>query len=912
MSATRPLRAGHGVPQSTYRIQLRPDFGFDRVAELAPYLAALGVSHLYASPSLQAAPGSTHGYDVVDPTRPNEELGGADAHRRMCDALSGAGLGHILDIVPNHMAISAPENSWWWDVLENGPSSVYASYFDVDWDPPEAKLHNTVLLPILADHYGKVLDGGELAVERRGGSFCVRYGDRWVPVAPRSLDEILERASSAVRMAEPEAPAGGNLVSDELESIAAALGNLPPSWATDRESVRARHRDKEVLRSALAQLCDRHPAVAEAIDQALADLNADPDALDRLLERQNYRLAHWRVAGEELDYRRFFDIDSLIGVRVEDPTVFEDSHAMVLSWLADGAIDGLRIDHIDGLADPGGYLERLVAQAPSAWVVVEKILEPGERLRESWPVAGTTGYEWISRIGGLFMDPASEPAFSGLWQEVSGSEEPFIDVAHRAKHSVMADSLAADIARLTSLFVTVCERHRAYRDYTRSELAAALEEVIASMAVYRTYVVTTAHPDDVAQVQAALAEAARRRPDLDSGLLAALGRVLIGTEEMTGPAEAELRMRFQQTSAPVMAKGVEDTALYQHARFVALNEVGGDPQQWATSVGEFHAHAGAAVERWPHSMVTTSTHDTKRSEDVRARLYVLSEMPQRWASALKRWTEVNSRHRTGAQPDPPTEYLYYQTLVGAWPISAQRMVAYMSKAAKEAKVHTSWVNPDADYDRALEDFVRATLEDGPFVSDLSCFVADNLLWAGWVNSLAQVLLKLTMPGVPDIYQGCESWDFSLVDPDNRRPVDFGARRAALDAVAGMAPEAAWDRASEGLPKVLLTLRALGLRRQHPECFGAGASYEPLEVTGPEAGHVVAFARAASVVSIAPRLVGGWEIRDGGLSRALAGTSVILGPGDWRDVLSGAQMPGGRQDVGRLLERFPVALLARAS
>jgi (1->4)-alpha-D-glucan 1-alpha-D-glucosylmutase len=905
-----PRAPGPHVPLSTYRIQLRPDFGFDEVAAVAPYLARLGVSHLYASPCLQAAPGSTHGYDVVDPTRPNSELGGAGGHRRMCEALGAAGLGQVLDIVPNHMAIGGPENSWWWDVLENGPSSVYASYFDVDWDPPEAKLRNTVLLPILADHYGRVLDAGELTVECEGGSFCVRYGDRLVPVAPRTLDDILERASAAVRGLAPDA----EQVADELESIAAALGNLPHSWATDRDSVRARHRDKEVLRSALAQLCSRHRVVANAIDETLAAINADPDALDALLERQNYRLAHWRVASEELDYRRFFDIDTLIGVRVEDPAVFEDSHGLVLSWLAAGVIDGLRVDHIDGLADPAGYLDRLSEQSSGAWLVVEKILESGESLRTTWPVAGTTGYEWVRLIGGLFVDPAGEEPFTELWQEVSGSAQPFAEVAHRAKHTVMADSLKADLARLTSLFVAVCERRRAYRDYTRSELAGVLEEVIASMGVYRTYVVDAAHPDDVAWIEAALAEAARRRPELDPDLLAALGGILLATEPVPGPAEAELRMRFQQLTPPVMAKGVEDTALYEYGRLVAMNEVGCDPGRWATHLGEFHAAAAGAAERWPASMVTTSTHDTKRSEDVRARLYVLSEIAELWASAVRRWMGMNSAHRSGDHPDPATEYILYQTLVGAWPISAERMVAYMSKATKEAKVHTSWTDPDPAYDQALEDFIRSALDDGLFVSDTSGFVEDYLLEAGWVTSLAQVLCKLTVPGVPDTYQGCELWDYSLVDPDNRRPVNFEARRAALDEAAGMTPEVAWSRAAEGLPKLYLIHRALGLRRDRPACFGAGSGYAPVEVSGPGAKHVVAFARAGSVVSVFPRLVGGWGLAGGvleGLRSALAGTTVVLGPGSWVDVLSGDPVAGGRSDVGELLSRFPVALLARS-
>ncbi|MBA2751673.1 MAG: malto-oligosyltrehalose synthase, partial [Actinobacteria bacterium] len=427
-------------------MQLAPSFDFDQAVAVAPYLRDLGVSHFYASPYLQAAAGSTHGYDVVDHHRVNVELGGEEGHQRLCAALDQAGLGQVLDIVPNHMAITGPENAWWWDVLENGPSSVYASYFDVEWDPPESKLRNMVLLPILGDHYGRVLEAGELRLERRAGSFTFTYFDNAVPVGPRSLDDLLAGAAARCQ-------------SDELESMATAFGRLPPSTATDRESVRERHRDKEVLRARLDELCESDPEIARAVDAAVTAVNSDVDALDALLERQNYRLAFWRTGARELGYRRFFDISTLVGLRVEDKHVFEDTHERVLGWLRDGVVDGLRVDHPDGLRDPEGYLRRLAEATDGAWVVVEKILERGERLPRTWPVAGTTGYDFLNRLGGLFVDPAGEEALSRLYAEIVGGSEDFGEAAYRSKHKVMHDALAADVSRLTALFVQVCERH---------------------------------------------------------------------------------------------------------------------------------------------------------------------------------------------------------------------------------------------------------------------------------------------------------------------------------------------------------------------------------------------------------------------------------------------------------------------
>ena len=884
-------------PSSTYRIQLQPAFGFDAVTGIAPYLHRLGVSHLYASPYLQAAAGSTHGYDVIDHSRVNAELGGEAGHERMCAALGAHQLGQVLDIVPNHMAIVGG-NRWWWDVLENGPSSQYASYFDVDWDPPEAKLRNTVLMPILGDHYGRVLEAGEFHLERDGGGFTVHYYDHVLPVAPRSLDDLLGPAARRCR-------------SMELESLATFFGRLPPSYLTDRASVRERHRDKEVLRSSLARLLAEQPEVAAAVDAEVAALNADHDRLDALLERQNYRLSFWRTAGRELDYRRFFDIHTLAALRMEDEAVFVDTHELVLSWLERGVVDGLRIDHPDGLRDPEGYLRRLErATGSGTYVVVEKILEPGERLPQSWPVAGTTGYDFIARAGGLFVDPTGEEPLSEAYTAFTGESVDYDEVIYEKKHLVMAEVLSAEINRLTNLAIDACEHHRRYRDYTRHELHETLRELIAAFPVYRTYVVPGAppSPDDTAHIEEAVKLARSRRPDLDGELFDFFADILLGRHR--GRVEDELLARFGQVTGPVMAKGVEDTTFYTYNRMTALNEVGGNPGRFGVTPEEFHAGNDHIARHWPGTLLATSTHDTKRAEDTRARIALLSELPREFAEAVARWTVIGRRHRADPSlPDRNAEWLLYQTLVGAWPISADRAVAYMEKASKEAKEHTSWVNPDPVYDDGLRRFVEGLLGDDEFAAAVEDFVAP-LVEPGRITALSQALLKLASPGVPDLYQGCELWEHSLVDPDNRRPVDFAVREQLLaEAEAAAGPADVWPaRAESGLPKLFLTHRALQLRARRPEFFCVGSGYRRLVASGPKAGHAVAFTRTngagePGVVAVAPRLVVG-------LAGDWAGTTLALPDGSFSDVFGGNRTFTGEVAVADLLGPFPVALLER--
>ena len=879
-----PLRA-------TYRLQLTPGAGFDSVAGLADYVAALGVSHVYTSPYLQAAPRSTHGYDVVDPRRVNAELGDVEAHERMVARLHEQGLGHVIDVVPNHMAITGAENPWWWDVLENGQASRYARYFDVEWHGPEERLRDVVLLPVLGDHYGRVLEAGQLRLERTDGRFEIRYAEHVFPVAPRSLDRLLADAAARSR-------------SDRLAFVADVLAGLPPSHEVDDASIDRRHRDKEIARHLLEDLVRDEPGTAAAIDEVVAGINADADALDDLLSRQNYRLAFWRTAGSNISHRRFFDVDTLAGLRQERERVFRETHELVLSWSESGVVDGMRVDHPDGLRDPQQYLERLRAAAPHAWIVVEKILEPGERLRERWPVQGTTGYDFLELVGGLFVDGDGEGPLSDVYADFIGERLDYHEITHDTRYLVLSQTLGSDLNRLTALLADVAEGHRRHRDYTRHQLFSALREILAAFPVYRTYVradVGQIDDADVRYVNDAIADARARREDLGEDLFDFIGDLL--TLRITGDLEAEFVMRFQQLSSAVMAKGVEDTAFYRYLRLLSLNEVGSDPALFGRSIDAFHARCVEMRQRRPLAMLTTSTHDTKRSEDVRARISVLSEMPGAWADAVRRWRDMNERHRRDGEPDRNMEYLLYQTLVGAWPIETERVLAYVTKAAREAKVHTSWIDVNATYESALTAFVLGILGDEAFRADLEAFV-EPLVRLGRVNSLSQTLLKLTAPGIPDIYQGCELWDLSLVDPDNRRPVDWDRRRELLTWLDdGCSPEEIMAREDDGAPKLWLIRQALRLRRERAEAFGARGAYAPLNAKGARAAHVVAFSRGETTVTVAPRLVhrlaGDW--RD---------TELELPAGRWRDVLSGAEHAGGTRPMRELLGRFPVALLDR--
>ncbi len=877
-------------PSATYRVQLNPEFTFQDAADIAPYLADLGVSHLYASPYLQAAAGSMHGYDVVDPSRVNAELGGASGHAALVQALKDANLGHVIDVVPNHMAIAGRENPWWWDVLENGPSSSYATYFDVDWEASEERWPNKVLLPVLGDHYGRILEDGQLRLAFADGVFTLHYFENVYPIDPSSLVELLNRAAEI---------AG----SERLGFLADSHAWLPRPSVVSREAVARRHRDKAVLGELLAAMAHEQPAVAAAIETEVNRVNGDPDALDALIDQQNYRLAFWRTSGRDLGYRRFFDVDDLAGLRVEQDEVFHATHALPVRWIQEGVAQGLRIDHPDGLRDPAGYFRRLREVCPEAWIVAEKILEPGETLPPDWPIEGTTGYDFLNLAGGLFVDPAGEAPLTRFYEEFTGEDTDFHALARECKLKVLTELLGSELNRLTALFVDICEQHRRHRDYTRHELRQALRETAVCFPVYRSYVRAEegiVAPADERRVRQSIEHAIAQRPDLDAELFQFLQDLLLLRVE--GSLEGELAMRFQQLTGPAMAKGIEDTAFYRFHRLIGLNEVGGDPARFGVDPADFHRDCAERLAEHPRSMLASSTHDTKRSEDVRARLALLSEIPGHWIEAARRWAQHNERYRSENAPDRNTEYLFYQTLVGAWPIEADRMLAYMEKAIREAKTHTSWTDQNEAYEKAVREFVANVMGDSDFAADLERF-AGGLVTPGRINSLAQTLLKLTAPGAPDIYQGTELWDLSLVDPDNRRPVDYPLRKRLLDALPALTVEDIMERMDEGLPKLWLIWHTLHLRRERPEHFGPSSAYTPLAAEGAKAHHAVAFQRGDSVITVVPRLVMG-------LDGDWADTTLRIPSGVWRNVLTGEEHQSGAVALSQLLARFPVALLTR--
>ena len=876
------------VPHSTYRLQLHAGFTFDDAAKIAPYLKSLGVSHVYCSPYLQAAPGSMHGYDVVDHECVNRELGGEEGHQRFCARLAELGLGQVLDIVPNHMAIG-PQNRYWWDVLENGPSSRFATWFDIDWHSAEVRLQNKVLIPVLGDQYGKILAAGQIQIERDNEAMRVRYMDNIFPLAPRSLPLLLSRA-------------GKHVNSPTLSFLADSLSRLPLPDASDVEGMHIRHRDKEVIFGLLHRFCDEHPKATHAIDQAVAELNADYDALDDLLNQQHYRLAYWRTADQELGYRRFFDVNTLVGVRIERPHVFDATHCRILEWLNKGVLDGVRVDHPDGLRDPLQYFTRLRHHAPEAWIIGEKILEPGEFLRSNWPIEGTSGYDFLNVCNNFFIEPEGLRELGRIYQDFSREPADFEPVAHEKKMNVEQEALGSDVNRLASLFLQICENNRDRRDYTRAEIRRAIREVAACFHVYRTYVVPDRDEivdEDRHEVQEAIECAKKQRTDIDAGLFDFIAEVLLLRNR--GALESEFVYRFQQFTSPVMAKGIEDTAFYCYNRMIGLNEVGGAPDRNGLSISGFHDYCRTMQASRPSTMTTLSTHDTKRSDDVRARLAVITELPGEWRKFLRQWSRRNAPLKSNGFPDRNTEYFLYQTLIGAWPIERDRMHTYMEKAIREAKQKTSWTQQNKEFEDALHAFIDRLYESAEFLAGLEQFIR-FVITPGRVNSLSQTLLKCIAPGVPDTYQGSEIWALHLVDPDNRQPVDYETRLAMLAEIeAGASPEQILARMDDGMPKLWVLHRALNLRREHLEWFGPEADYTPLMVTGRRADHALGFLRGGRVAAVVPR----WNLK---LANNWSGTSVHLPNGRWKNLLTHDLLNGGPIPMQTLLQRFPVALL----
>jgi len=810
----------HSDLRATYRLQVCPEMDFHAILRKIDYLRRLGVSHLYLSPVLQASPGSTHGYDVTDPTRVSEDLGGEAALRAVFEEVSKAGMGVVLDIVPNHLA-AIPENPWWWDVLESGAASPHAAVFDINWEPADPAMHGKILLPILGDHLAKVAERGELAIVSEDGKWQLDYQGMKLPINREGL---------------------------EL----------------------SRNGEQQVL---------------------------------PILECQFYRLSHWQLGPEEINYRRFFNVGSLIGARIEEDAVFQATHAKLLELKDAGPVDGFRVDHPDGLRDPTGYFRKLREVAPDLWIIGEKILETSETLPDSWPIDGTSGYDFLQLVGGLWVDPGGEKAITDFYADFTGQDGSYGALVREKKRHVLEQAFEGDLQRLVGLLRNICDRRKL--DHPRRILRDLLVEVIASFPVYRTYVQPERgeiSPADQEHIALAIASARRRQNVFDEDLLSLLEAILVS--EHPEQEEKEFISRFQQLTSPVMAKGVEDTTFYCYDRLLALNEVGCDPARFGVPPSVFHEHNATTHAHYPRTMLATSTHDTKRSEDVRARISLISEIPQVWAEQVRLWSQHNLPAWRGREPDRSAEHLLYQTLVGAWPIGKERIRDYMEKACREAGRFTNWSSPDEMYEERIGQFLETVLNDAEFISMLEDFIRP-LVPLGWVNSLSQTLLKLTSPGVPDLYQGSELWDNSLVDPDNRRPVDYVKRFALLEVLEHEpGVEAIMARMEEGLPKMHVIRQALALRQRRPSSFAPGESgaYRPLLITGRMHGHLLAYSRGEAVAVVVPRLMAS-------LKNEWHDSAVELPPGKWRNVLDHTTWESTAR-AADLLRNFPVALLEK--
>ncbi|MFZ4409703.1 MAG: malto-oligosyltrehalose synthase [Paracraurococcus sp.] len=925
--ANPPRETGPAGLRATARLQFHAGFTLDDAVPLVPYLAQLGISHLYASPILKARPGSMHGYDIVDHGQINPELGGAPALERLVAALKQAGLGLIIDIVPNHMGVGGSDNAWWLDVLEWGRQSPYAAFFDIDWDPPDRALANRMLAPFLGAPYGEVLESGDLTLQfdAAEGRFHAQYFEHRFPIAPQHYHQILG--------------ASGDPQLADLALEYSRIGTQLRDRAAAREQAAA-------LRAALAAR-----ASATAIGTALAAFDPRQEsgraALHRLLERQHYRLVWWRAAADEINWRRFFDITSLAGLRVELPEVFDATHELVLKLYAEGAVDGMRIDHVDGLADPRGYCRKLYRRMqavrpdrePLIWV--EKILAPFEALRTDWSVDGTTGYDFMDEASGVLHDPAGEAPLTALWAEQTGRSPLFEEEAKQARRQILRDNLASELNATAAALKRVAARDLKTRDFTLTGLRRALVEVLVHFPVYRLYISTGGRGEEDRRIlDWALAGARRTVRATDRPLIDLLDGWLGGDPPRSlAPGLRRDRLsaavRFQQLSAPVAAKSVEDTAFYRYGRLISRNEVGSDPTHFAVPPAGFHGAARARAKNFPRALLATATHDHKRGEDVRARLAVLSELHGEWIAAVQRWSRLNAPLRRdlpdGAAPGMSAQLMLYQTLVGAWPLGLRpedeagvaafldRVAAWQEKALREAKRRTEWAVPNAEYEAACQDFITAMMAPdraSHMRSEIAAFAA-RIAPAGAINGLSKALLRCTAPGVPDLYQGTEFWDFSLVDPDNRRPVDWAARRAALEAATPVATLLQyWD---DGRIKQAVIARSLALRASQPALFAEG-DYHPVVVEGPLAQHVLAFLRthrgeaALTVVTRLPATRLGASTLPLLPAAEWGGTDLRLPPSwearHWRDALTGEgrRAQGDRLPVGQVLAQLPVALL----
>ncbi len=955
---------------ATYRLQFNRDFTFADATAIIPYLHMMGITHVYASPFLKARSGSPHGYDIVDHNALDPEIGDTASFTAYVETLHRHRMGQILDIVPNHMGVGGNDNAWWLDILEHGEASHYASYFDIDWHPVNTALHNKVLLPFLGDHYGTILEQGKLNLgyDSDSGTFSVRYYEHLFPVDPRTYPQILFPGIDTLQ----QQPGGGRDAFDQLGSLIADFRSLPQRTELSAPRRQQRKLVSEVCKRRLAELCRTRPEIHSLIRKNLARFNGTSgqpesfDLLHHLLESQAYRLAYWLVASDEINYRRFFDINDLAGIRMEISKVFQATHRLVQQLVVTGAVNGLRIDHPDGLSDPHGYfcdLQNLIDQSgdspatdadTSCYLLVEKILASHERLPADWTVAGTTGYEAAHLLNGLFVYPGSERRFDRLYSRYTRGRVDFDELLYQSKKLIIRSSLSGELTVLANLLSSIAQIDRHTRDFTNQGLRYALGEVVARFPVYRTYVTSRRISDeDRHYVHWAIAKTKKHTPATEVAIFDFIHDLLIldRIDEHSQNIQhriIQFALRFQQYTAPVMAKGMEDTAFYVYNRLASLNDVGFDPRVFGLSPNAFHHENRQRLTNWPLAMVTTSTHDSKRGEDVRARINVLSEIADEWRIHLGRWSRINRGRKRLVNdelaPSRNDEYLLYQTLIGTWPEESlyaaepdafrNRIELYTLKAAREGKVNTSWINPDEEYEQAVQHFVRALLDDpgrNAFLADFLPF-QKRIARFGMLNSLSQTLLKLTVPGVPDIYQGNELWAFNLVDPDNRRPVDYDYHQNTLQALITASGngdnlpvllQELLNRIEDGRAKLYLTWKTLILRREHPRVFSNG-QYLSLEPQGLKADHICAFARRLEDREILVAATRWFALLSGDSDRLPLGRSVwddtwVEGPEGaqartYRNVLTGETVPthqhmdGTRLKAADLFNCFPIALL----
>lgn len=877
-------------PRSTYRIQFNKNFRFSDAIDALDYLQELGISHLYASPYFQSIKDSMHGYDVVDPGKIDNQIGGENEHSRLVLELQKRDMSHILDIVPNHMSIAGIDNHWWWDVLENGPISKYAHYFDVDWDPPESFVSNKVLLPVLGDHYCYTIENQELKIKREQEHFFLTYYDHKFPVGPRSLPMILNEAAQRSD-------------NDELAFISNSLERLPLSTCTDLKQIERRDKYLKVIQRYLDNILNRLPELAVLIDQIIEEFNSTGDLIHEFHEAQNYKLAFWKVSRHDSGYRRFFDVNSLVALRMEDDDVFTDCHRLALNLYQTGKVDGFRIDHIDGLLDPEKYLNKIRSRCPDALILAEKILEREEDFHANWNIDGTTGYEFMNEVLGLFIDPKSKNNFENFYHKFTGLEDRFEPLKYKKKNEAIRKLFIGDVHRLTELLASVSQSNRHYRDFTKTDFTRALIEIMTNFPVYRTYIrAETSSIDDVDRkiIENVIAKSQENLTGIDKGVFGFIKKVLLC--EVTGETESEFVMRFQQTTGPIMAKGVEDTLFYCYNNFIALNEVGGTPEFFGRTIDSFHQRMLDTHSKFPNSLLATSTHDTKRSEDVRMRLAVLSEIPSKWTSSVSKWSKEITPRRKEALIDRNTEYLIFQTMVGAWPISIDRITEYMTKASRESKIFTSWIKPNEEYEKKQNQFIQNCYNNEYLIEEIKNLVS-QIDRPGKINSLAQTLLKVTAPGIPDIYQGCDLWDYSLVDPDNRREVDYKLRSKLVEKISQASQEELNCLDETGLSKLFVIVRALKYRKEFPEIFTQNSDYIPLFAHGKYSENVLSYQRGDQVIVIIPRIssnISKWKQ-----------TTIKIPQGNWKNLLSNNnKFYKDSIDLNEIFSEFPVAMLIK--